>query len=266
LYPDPNNIIGINGQIPTTARDYFYVVTGFTLGSKGDTTLNGKNDAWNRAGNHLGTIDLGAEIDFGSFKVLGYRQSYYEDGSLFYLSNITDGLHGISIQSKKNTLFKKLVLEYFNSTSQGGGLGSGEGNGALRGLDNYFNNGAYTNGWTYRRMGVGSPFITLDSDTDLKPGNATYFDNNRVEAFYIASEWEINQTKILFKGSLANAIGWYGEEYVPVKKMYSIAFFIQKPTKILGYDALLKCNVGYDKSEWYHNTLGLNLGVSMPLF
>ena len=266
LYADPNNVSGIGGQVPTSFLDYIYVVTGFNLAATNDTTARGKNDAGNRVGNHLGSVDIGAEIDFGSFKVLGYRQSYYEDGSLFWLNNITDGLHGISIQSKKEGTFRKLVLEYFNSTSQGGPIGSDAPFAWQRGLDNYFNNGVYPQGWSYRSRGMGSPFITSINETDLPNTNNSYFDNNRVEAFYIASEWEIKDTKILFKGSLANAIGWYGKEFVPVKKMYSLALFAQKPMKILGYEATVKANIGYDQSEWYKNTLGGNIGISVPLF
>ena len=266
LYADPNNISGINGTVPTTLRDYLAVVTGFTLASKGDTLLNGKNDAWNRAGNHLGTVDIGAEITIGKVKILGYRQSYYEDGSLFWLNNITDGLHGVSIQSTSKSAFQKIVFEYFNSTSQGGPIGSDATKPWERGLDNYFNNSVYSEGWTYRKRGMGSPFATLDSETDLNPTDRIYFDNNRVEAFYVATEWNIGKANILIKGSLANAIGWYSQEYIPVKKMYSMAFFYQQPIEVLGYKATFKGKLGYDQSQWYPNTFGIHAGLSMPLY
>lgn len=267
LYDDPDNQIGFNGKIPTTFRDYFYVVTGITMGSN-DANLqtNGWNDARNRAGNHLGTIDIGAEITIGNVNVLGYRQSYYEDGSLFNGNSISDGQHGVAIHSKSKSAFRKIVFEYFNSTSQGGAIGSGSVIASQRGLDNYFNNGAYTNGWTYRKRSMGNPFMTLDSETDLNPSDRIYFDNNRVEAFYVASEWNIGDANVIFKGSLANAIGWYGSEYIPVKKMYSLAVFVQKPVVLMRYNATLKTRLGYDHSEWYPNTLGLHVGLSMPLY
>lgn len=267
LYPDPQNNIGINGVIPSTFRDYFYVVTGFTLASVGDTTRNGKNDAWNRAGNHLGSVDIGAEITIGKVKILGYRQSYYEDGSLYYGNNITDGLHGISIQNTSKGAFRKLVLEYFNTTSQGGDSKGYDGSDpSILGQDNYFNNSAYNNGWTYRKMSIGNPFMTLDSETDLNPTDKTYFDNNRVEAFYVASEWNIGKANVIVKGSLANAIGAYGSEYIPVKKMYSVAVFLQKPVQIMGYNTTFKGRVGYDQSQWYASTFGIHAGLSMPLY
>ncbi len=267
LYPDPNNYSGINGYIPATFNNYLYVVTGLTLGNNGaNLQTNGLNDAWNRAGNHLGTIDLGAEITIGKVKILGYRQSYYEDGSLYYGNNITDGLHGISIQSKSKSAFRKLVLEYFNSASQGGPLGSNAPQAWQRGKDNYFNNSVYNNGWTYRKMSIGNPFMTLDSETDLNPGNKTYFDNNRVESFYVATEWNIGDATVLLKGSLANAFGWFGSAYNPVKKMYSFAAFFQKPQVVLGYKSTLKGKIGYDQSEWYPSVLGIHLGLSMPLY
>ncbi len=175
-------------------------------------------------------------------------------------------MHGISIQSTTNSAFRKFVIEYFNSTSQGGALGSGSTIPWQRGLDNYFNNGAYNNGWTYRKRSIGNPFMTLDSETDLNPTDRVYFDNNRVEAFYIASEWNIGNANVIVKGSLANAIGWYGSEYIPVKKMYSMAVFVQKPVVVMKYNATLQTRLGYDHSEWYPNTLGLHVGLSMPLY
>jgi hypothetical protein len=266
-YPDPDNISAFNGVIPTTLRDYLFVVTGISMGRDSvNLKTSGWNDARNRAGNHLGTIDLGAEISIGKVKILGYRQSYYEDGSLFWLNNITDGLHGIAIRSQSKSAFRKLVLEYFNSTSQGGPIGSGAQFAWQRGLDNYFNNGVYREGWSYRGRGIGTPFITSINETDLPLTNFSYFDNTRVESFYLASEWKFGETKLLLKGSLSNAIGWYGREFIPVKKMYSFAVFFEKPVQVFGYNAQLKTNVGYDKSEWYPSVFGLHMGLSMPLY
>ena len=268
LYDDPKNIYGFNGYVPSDLKAYFYVVTGFTLGSNSANTQSyGINDAWNRAGNHLGTVDLGAELKIGKVNVLGYRQSYYDDGSLFWLNNITDGLNGISIHSKSKSAFRKLVLEYFNSTSQGGPIDAAAAKHPWeRGMDNYFNNSVYTEGWTYNKTGIGSPFITLDSETELNPTKKIYFDNNRVEAFYIASEWKIGEANVIFKGSLANAIGWFKKEYVPVKKMYSFALMVEKPIYFLGFPAQLTTKAGYDHSEWYPNIFALHLGIKTALF
>ena len=57
----------------------------------GDTATYGLNDGWNRLGNHLGTVDLGMEVELAMGKLFMYRQSIYEDGSLYYGNNITTG-------------------------------------------------------------------------------------------------------------------------------------------------------------------------------
>jgi Capsule assembly protein Wzi len=128
LYPDPLNQSGIDGKVGSSFNDYINVVTGRSLAVVGDTTKNGGNDALNRSGNHLGTLDFGFDISNANYSVLFYRQSIYEDGSLAYLSNITDGLNGLSLSVKKTSDAKiklqKIVFEYLNSSSQGGATNS----------------------------------------------------------------------------------------------------------------------------------------------
>lgn len=82
---------------------YFNVVTGLSMGRLGSwNSQRGvpANEAGNRTGNHLGTVDVGAEINTYWCNFLIYRQNIYEDGSLFYLNNISDGLSGISFTLK----------------------------------------------------------------------------------------------------------------------------------------------------------------------
>lgn len=55
----------------------------------------------NRVGNHLGSRNFGAEVDFSKTKVSLYWQNIFEDGSGQAYRNIKDGLFGISIRSKE---------------------------------------------------------------------------------------------------------------------------------------------------------------------
>ncbi len=267
LFDDPNNIYGINGKIPSDFNNYLYVVTGVSLGYQGDTTKNGKNDAYNRAGNHLGTIDLGAEFENEDIYILAYRQSIYEDGSLYYLSNISDGLHGLSIKLKNSNFIQRFVIEYFNSSSQGGALGSGELLGKNRGQDNYFNNGAYREGWSNRQTSIGTPFITFSTETDLTNKTDLYFDNNRVEAFYSSLYFKLNEVDIILKGSLSNSFGNYDKIFPSAKKQKSFGLKAQFPMMILGYKGSLKVDLGYDDAGWYNKpNIGGNIYFSVPLF
>ena len=262
----PASITNASGSKTSLLSDYLYVITGKSLaGAGGDTATYGANDGFNRLGNHLGSVDVGMDIELKAGKLFFYRQSVYEDGSLFHGNNITDGLHGISFTRHADQGLLKIVLEYFNTTSQGGPGGSGNTVAQLRGQDNYFNNGDFPEGWSYMGKGLGSPLMTLDSETGLNPTFNTYFDNNRVEAFYVGAEALLGENHLTFRGSLSNAIGFYGNEYVPVKRQISAALQWQRPMPWISEGAQLKANIGFDTGDWKKDVFGGNLSLSIPL-
>jgi hypothetical protein len=265
-YADPTNQASRKGKVASSLKDYLYVITGQSMAAAGgDTAKYGYNDAYNRLGNHLGTVDVGMEIDGKFGKVFFYRQSIYEDGSLFYGNNITDGLHGVAFSTKRKQGLLKLVFEYFNTTSQGGAGGSGNTVGFLRGQDNYLNNSVYREGWTYLGRGLGSPLMTLDAETDLNAGKDIFYDNNRIETFYVGAEAMIGENRLMFRGSLSNAIGRYGSEYIPVKKQIALGLQWQRQIFIFGQDAFLSANIGADMGSWKKDLVGANFTLSVPL-
>ena len=265
-YPDPTNQASRKGKVASSLKDYLYVITGQSMAAiGGDTAKYGYNDAYNRLGNHLGTLDVGMEIDGKFGKLFFYRQSIYEDGSLFYGNNITDGLHGVAFSTKRKQGLLKLVFEYFNTTSQGGSGGSANAEGFLRGRDNYLNNGVYREGWTYLGRGLGSPLMTLDSETDLNSGKDIYYDNNRVETFYVGAEAMIGENRLMFRGSLSNAIGGYGSEYIPVKKQIALGLQWERQIFVFGQDAFLSGNIGADMGSWKKDLVGGNFTLSVPI-
>lgn len=262
----PASITNASGSKTSVLSDYLYVITGKSLaGAGGDTATYGANDGFNRLGNHLGSVDVGMEIELKAGKLFFYRQSVYEDGSLFHGNNITDGLHGISFTRHVEQGLLKIVFEYFNTTSQGGAGGSGNTVAALRGQDNYFNNGDFPEGWSYMGKGLGSPLMTLDSETGLNPTFNTYFDNNRVEAFYLGAEALLGENHLTFRGSMSNAIGWFGAEYIPVKRQISAGLQWQRPMPWISEGAQLKANIGFDTGDWKKDVFGGNLSLSIPL-
>lgn len=263
-YADPGNFSAKNGKIATGLKEYFYMITGQSMNVVGgDTATYGVNDGWNRLGNHLGTIDVGMEIDWEKAKLFFYRQSIYEDGSLYHGNNITDGLHGIAFTRKAEQGITKIVLEYFNSASQGGSVFNDSN--INRGLDNYFNNAVYRDGWTYAGKGLGTPLMTLDSESELTPTSGTFYDNNRVESFYVGIQAKFGENDFTFRGSMSNSIGWFGQENVPVKRQYSFGLQWQRPVQLMGYDAQLKASIGADKGLWKPDVIGGNVALVLPL-
>ena len=71
---------------------YFYVLTGkrYSSGYIQDE----------RQGNHMGSVDLGFELDLEKISILLYRQNFYEVGGLAHFANIQDGLNGLSLDRK----------------------------------------------------------------------------------------------------------------------------------------------------------------------
>lgn len=263
-YADPGNFSAKNGKIASSLKDYLYIITGQSMNVVGgDTATYGINDGWNRLGNHLGTVDVGMEVDWNKAKLFFYRQSIYEDGSLYYGNNITDGLHGISFSRKSDQGITKVVVEYLNTTSQGGSVFNNSD--VNRGLDNYFNNAVYREGWTYADHGIGTPMMTLDSETDLTNTDFIAYDNNRVESFYVGIEAKLGENSFLLRGSLSNSIGWFGIEHIPVKKQYSVGLQWQRPVQLMGYNAQLKASVGADKGVWKPDVIGGNVSLVLPL-
>lgn len=264
LYPDPTNQFAINGQVGSSFNDYINVVTGRSLAGVGDTTKNGGNDALNRSGNHLGSIDFGFEIHTNKVNILLYRQNIYEDGSLAYLSNISDGLNGVSFTFKNTKrerfLINKLVVEYLNTTNQSGATGSDNTNSRLRGEDNYFNNGVYRDGWTYSKRIIGTPFFTSNLDLSTKPLSNILLKNNKVQAYYLGIKSTLNQTiKLETKLSYSEILGFYGFPFIKPINQFSALMNFDVPSNILGKSHLI-FSLSYDNGNLLPNNLGIYAG------
>lgn len=262
LYPDPKNQFSINGKVGSSFNDYLNIVTGRSLAGASDTTKNGAIDALNRSGNHLGTIDVGFEINTNNFSILCYRQNIYEDGSLAYLSNITDGLNGISINIKKKSEaiieVQKIVVEYLNTLSQGGITGGDNTNSRLRGTDDYFNHGVYRNGWSYNNTAIGTSFINNISATNL---TGSFNNNNRVSAIYIGILGQLSKdTKTEIKLSLTNNSGTYSNPFDKSKNQYSGILKLTKSIKKYSNTDIF-FNIAYDSGSLFSPVLGSYFGV-----
>ena len=256
LYPDPLNQSGIDGQVGSGFSDYLNVVTGRSLAVVGDTLKNGGNDALNRSGNHLGTLDFGFDINIATFSILCYRQSIFEDGSLAYLSNIGDGLNGVSVEFKgvhdDNVFFKKIVLEYLNTTSQGGIGGSQQTDARLRGQDDYFNNGVYRNGWIYNHQTIGTPFLNQYEGSIIQN-----ISNNRVESYFIGVDVSALKIPLNVKFSYTNNYGTYSSPLVAKEQLNT---FIQASFNLKNSFNLL---TSFANSSGSFEKNGLGVGVTL---
>ena len=177
-----------NGVLPTGLRYYRAVV----LGSRGEwdrTDPNVTSFEDNRIGNHLGSLDVATDIDFKSWNLMAYRQFVYDDGSLFYGTNLADGLNGLRLKNRRQPagqpfFLRQITLEYFYSESQGGSafvIDDPE----QRGRDNYFNHGQFIDGWQYYKHTIGTPFLTPQGEARSSLPNNVGIINNRVNVVHI---------------------------------------------------------------------------------
>jgi len=254
----------------TPLQTYYYVITGKKFS-------NGYIQE-ERQGNHLGSIDLGLEYEFEGLKLLLYRQSFYETGSLAHLANIRDGLNGLSLHNKQNikanSWWSKIVLEFLYTRHQGKDAWSpfpGQVN-----YESYNNHGQYLQGWSYRGTGLGSPFIGNRDyiRQSLAADPEDYFINNRIALVHIAGEGSIKELKYLIKCSWSRNYGTYqtatAEESEGIPGAGDYGFFgTQKQlSTYLELNRQLKNGINFgvisafDYGTLYYNSFGLFLKAS----
>lgn len=235
---------------------FIKVATGVSLssGSKDWTNQQGVSsaEASNRSGNHLGTVDLGVEIELNKAIVFIYRQNIYEDGSLFYLNNINDGLQGVSFKIKDSKTIKLICIEYLNTTSQGGSVFLNI-KPELRGLDNYFNNGLYKDSWIYKGNVIGNSLLTSQQESlNNAKQDANTIVNNVIRAINFSIHYKIID-KYNLRTQIINSNN-YGtlQNYLP-KKQLSISqslIFNHKNNNIA-------LKLAGDLGQYWHKNIGV---------
>ncbi len=266
-YIDTLSSIKIGQNFGNSFTNYLAVVTGrSSIINNNNTAL--ANDSLNRVGNHLGSLDVGIGLEFNKVKVLAYRQSLFEDGSLFYLNNITDGLHGLSFNFPKLSFgplqIKKVVVEYLNTLSQGGPFNDNPNVPSFRGNDNYFNNGVMRDGWTYHQTSMGSTFILGKSEIiqNYFKEPELFIVNNRIQAFYLGMYATVlRNVNILSRYSYSKNWGNYGSlAYLNIKTQNSFSITADKPiNSINGFH--VKAQFSFDYGDIYNGNFAFGLGL-----
>ena len=249
----------VDDQMPNDLRNYFNAVTG-----KAKTKNASHHDATGRVGNHLGSIDLAMEIETRGLNIFMYRQNIYEDGSLFWLSNIQDGLNGIRFKRKNsygsNFEINTLLLEFLYTKSQGGP--DTDGPSWMRGKDDYFNNGQVRDGWSYNGRGIGTPFIPPTSETSWNwPIYSNFFtSNNRVAVYHVGLSGTLFQDIIWeSKLSYSSNSGAYDSRFAGTPEQFSGMLSLQTKLNALG-GIHSKLSLAADIGDLYPKTYGFSFG------
>jgi hypothetical protein len=259
----PESIVK-DGHFPSSLQDYIFVIAGNSLGRLVglDTTRYSRFDRENRVGNHLGTIDLGIEFSSRSVSILLYHQSVYEDGSLYYLTNIEDGLTGLRFRNLKpapsGLRITGAVVELLYTKSQGGGVFN-DGN-KFRGKDNYFNHTQYQDGWSYFGRTIGTPFITPVTDSRPDLSQYGFFSNNRVRAYHTAIQGNFAKNcMFLVKFSYSENYGTYDVPFPKTARQLSSLMTLELPVNQRGL--LVTFSAAADQGDLFPNSSGVYAGV-----
>ncbi|MDF7822095.1 capsule assembly Wzi family protein [Runella sp. MFBS21] len=256
----------VNRKLPSSFGDYVYAVTGWGA-LIGDVKGVNAFDSLNRVGNHLGTIDMGITFDLKKYELTLYRQNIYEDGSLYYLTNIADGLNGLVVRNlfpskeKGKVNFERLVLEFLYTLSQGDAAGVST---VTIGNDNYFNHQQYYDGWSYKGEIIGTPFFTNAKDTkNTDPQNGYEIaNNNRVRVYHLGLQGNIGENiQFLSKLSLSHNYGTYNFPYAEVPKQFSALLQFTGTIK-RWQDIYWNAAFAMDNGQLYHNSIGTRIGIS----
>jgi hypothetical protein len=190
-------------------KTYLYVIEGKAYGTN--------HIGSSKIGNHLGSIDVGAEYEFKSVRLLAYHQFFYDCGALYHLANLRDGLNGLSLVNTRQTTtgfkWKKMLVEVLYSRNQAGEFWSPA---TPSGDENYYNNDQYVQGWSYKGIGIGNPFLSTRAytRTGLPADPGDYFINNRVVAFHYGFEGSLQKWDFTLKTSYSLNYGTFGTSEV----------------------------------------------------
>ena len=266
-----SGVVPVGGKLPSGIIDYFYVVTGINKG-RTDTTKYTYFDLTNRVGNHLGSIDVAMEVDLVRHTLYAYRQSLFEDGSLYSLINIADGLNGLRIRrNDPNALVRDILFEFLNTTSQGGSQFIID-DPKLRGKDTYFNHQQFRDGWAYRQHTIGTPFIPPALGTNGEYPYGTFTVNNRVTVVHVGVAGSLPVEGSALTGligyqvklSFSSNLGTYDDPYQPARSQFSGYAGLVAPLSILG-GLQLTGSVAADAGTLYRKGIGTFVSIRKVL-
>lgn len=252
--------LSVNGQLPSTLKYFPAVVLG-TRGTPVDQVVTTFED--NRIGNHLGSVDLAADVNIGRWNAYVYRQFMYDDGSLFYGTNLADGLNGLRLKNRDQPtgaafFLRQITVEYLFTGSQGGEefvILVDE----RRGRDNYFNHGQFVDGWVYFGRAIGTPFLT--PEREITPNNGIGIANNRVSVAHLGLSGLLFDTvDLTTRLSVSRNAGTYGGPYLTIPTQFSGLLTASMPLNWLG-GTVLNGSVAVDVGGLLPKSIGAYVGL-----
>lgn len=201
---------------PVGLRNFMRIVLGKAGGSDAMET-----DQDNCLGNHIGDFSLRLDYKHSFCIASVYWSHPYEDGSGMNIGKwFRDGLLGVQLQLLDFPWIQTVLYEHLSTRDQSGPyhwLGP-VGNTAV-GADNYYNNGVYTQGWSYFGRTIGNMLILSPEYFDRLS-----FPNNRVKAHHLGVKGNI-LPELDYETKLTYSInyGTHATPFLQKKEIFSAA-------------------------------------------
>jgi hypothetical protein len=243
------------GTMPVTWDNYFRIF----LGKSGNSTAT-MSDQINTLGNHIISQNLGLDLNLKAVKIALYWQNITEDPPVKFITNtptIEDGLWGMSVKLPKCNVLNHLVFEYLCTTDQNGPWHDLDGV-IYGGLDGYFTNGLIPNGWTYKGMTIGNPWLT--SPKYNKDGSVSIV-NNTVRLYYFSGKGTLKSFNYRLTLAYSENFGLTSPIYTSFKKQFSWQLETSTPVNFLK-NTRISLGISGDYGVMYGNNLTFILGLS----
>lgn len=243
---------------PRILKSYWRVITGKTIN-------------YQKVGNHFGTIDLAAEYKISKWKLFVYRNNIYENGSLFKVINLSDGLNGITITNSGAHNDKKTLFSIYSVNVEYLSLGNQRNQFQPSGLviyeiANYYNNYIYQRGWSYYGHGIGSALAPPSglTQSNLPENSRQFTNNNRIHAFHTALRGYVIGVNILVKCTYTRNYGTYVTPFDTNKNQLSV--FISGEKKINFLKLSVVTGLASDIGKLYPNSNSVFVGIRKSAF
>ena len=249
----------VYGEQPGLSEYFRYI-----LGMKGGSSAT-QSDQINVAGNGLGSYNLELKKEWTNVSTSFYWNHPFEDRSGMELVNIRDGLWGIHLGKKNRKAFiTDFVYEYLYTLNQSGSYHmkpspTPEDPTRMtgRGMDNYFNHGLYTSGFTHYQQMMGTPLFVPAIGTD---GISEGFESTRMWMHHFG-----------MKGAISNGLSWkslmtwsrnfgtYGNSYPTPLEEFSFLAECLYSTKKIPFN--VKAGIACDYGNRFEHRYGAYLGI-----
>ncbi len=250
----------VYGSMPANLNNYLRIF----MGSSGSSSANW-SDQENALGNHIISQNLGLDLKLKSVVASFYWQSIAEDSPVKkFITNtptIEDGLWGMSVKLRKFNLLNHFVFEYLSTTDQNGPWHDLDGV-IYGGQDGYYGNSLIPNGWSYKRMTIGNPWLT--SPKYNKDGSTTII-NNTVRLYYFSGKGSIKTVNYRLTLAYSENFGHTAPIYTSYKRQLSWQLETSTAAKFIK-NTQISLGISGDRGSMYGNNLALLLGVSYSGF